>query len=118
MDKQNIATLTFVAVIIFLVIFFDAKYNIGSTKPNLYDDFAKCLTEKNAVMYGLYYCSHCQEQKATLGDSMRFVKYVECTENSQYCIDRGANEFPTWIIGTSTKVIGFEKDKTRQKEIE
>ena len=46
MDKQNIATLTFVAVIIFLVIFFDAKYNIGSTKPNLYDDFAKCLTEK------------------------------------------------------------------------
>ena len=115
MDKQNIISIIFIAAVIFLVIFFGAKHNAESTNPNLYDDFAKCLTEKGAVMYGLYYCSHCQEQKATLGDSFKFIKYVECTENNQSCLDKGADAYPTWLIGTSTKIVGFEKDKTMKE---
>lgn len=33
------------------------------------DDFAKCLTEKGAKMYGTSWCGHCKNQKALFGDS-------------------------------------------------
>ena len=29
-----------------------------------YDSFAKCLADKQAKMYGLYWCPHCADQKA------------------------------------------------------
>lgn len=71
-------------------------------KNNNYDEFAKCLTEKGAVMYGAEWCTHCKEQKAAFGDSFKYIKYIECPENILLCTDKGINGYPTWIIGTST----------------
>jgi hypothetical protein len=62
------------------------------------DEFAKCLTEKGAVMYGTYWCSHCKAQKREFGDSFQFVDYVECTEEADLCTEKEIEGFPTWII--------------------
>ena len=29
-------------------------------KPANFDGFARCLSEKKAVMYGAFYCEHCK----------------------------------------------------------
>jgi hypothetical protein len=62
------------------------------------DAFAKCLTEKGWVMYGAEWCSHCKEQKALFGDSFQYIKYVECPDNVQLCLNKGVNGYPTWIV--------------------
>lgn len=66
---------------------------------------AKCLSENGAVMYGAYWCGHCQNQKALFGDDFKYVDYVECTQEQQKCIDAGVQGFPTWIIN-GQKLVG------------
>ena len=67
-----------------------------------FDEFAKCLTQKGAVMYGAVWCPHCIEQKAAFGDSFKYINYVECPDNTQLCIDKGISGYPTWIISASS----------------
>ena len=63
-----------------------------SSKPGLYDNFAKCLTDKNAVMFGASFCKYTAAQKGMFGNSMRFVNYKDFTEDSSIKIT------PTWLI--------------------
>jgi len=69
------------------------------------DDFARCMTSKNTMMYGLYWCPHCKEQEDMFHDSFQYVHYVECGRppegqqprgEQQSCIDAGIKNFPTW----------------------
>jgi glutaredoxin len=62
------------------------------------DDFAKCLTEKGAVMYGASWCSHCHEQKALFGTSVQYIDFVDCEKSPDLCSLAGITGFPTWII--------------------
>jgi hypothetical protein len=76
-----------------------------------YDDFAKCLTSKQAKMYGAYWCPHCIEQKEEFGRSFRYVNYVECAikgsrEMTPACKAANIQHFPTWQFGTSPPVEG------------
>ncbi len=76
-----------------------------------YDDFAKCLSSKQAKMYGAYWCPHCTEQKEEFGRSFRYVTYVECAikdsrEMSPACKAAGVQHYPTWQFGTSPLVEG------------
>ena len=104
------------AILLSVVIIIFAIANGNKNKiPGFYDTFAQCLTDKGAVMYGAQWCAHCKEQKAVLGDSFRLIKYVECPDDTQLCIDRGIQGYPTWLIGTSTKIEGFDKNKTMQE---
>ena len=64
------------------------------------DAFAKCLTEKGLTFYGAEWCSHCKSQKELFGDSLKYIKYVECPDNIQICIDKGVQGYPTWILET------------------
>ena|SRR3989344_7537978 len=66
------------------------------------DNFAKCLTEKGFVMYGAYWCPHCQNQKLAFGDSFKYIKYIECTEEVKLCIDKNIKGYPTWLLGATT----------------
>lgn len=61
------------------------------------DAFAKCLTDKGFAMYGAVWCSHCTAQKALFGDSFKYIKYVECPDNINLCLDKGVQGYPTWI---------------------
>jgi hypothetical protein len=67
-----------------------------------YDAFAKCLKDRNVLMYGAYWCPHCVEQKEEFGASFKYAPYVECgipgntRGEKQVCKDAGIQHFPTW----------------------
>jgi len=69
---------------------------------------AKSLREFDAKMYGAHWCSHCFDQKQTLGKQVfdkttGFVEYVECSKdgvNEKYkiCKAKEIPGYPTWEI--------------------
>ena len=68
---------------------------------------AKDLKALDARMFGAFWCSHCYEQKQTLGqEAMKMITYVECDKeglNNQrsLCQERKVPGYPTWeIAGT------------------
>ena len=67
-------------------------------EPGKFDAFATCLTEKNVVMYGTEWCSHCQNQKKMFGSSFEYVNFVDCDKNSAICSTAGVQGYPTWQI--------------------
>lgn len=62
------------------------------------DEFAKCLTDKDFVMYGAVWCSHCKEQKNMFGSSFQYINYVECPDNINLCKEKGVDGVPAWEI--------------------
>lgn len=67
-----------------------------------YENLAKCLTAKGAVLYGAYWCPHCRNQKELFGDAVKDIKYVECQApnggQTPECEKAGITAYPTWII--------------------
>jgi hypothetical protein len=103
-------------LVVFILIFIFAGKNTTNREGKNYDAFAQCLTDKGAVMYGAEWCAHCKEQKETLGSSFRYIKYIECPDNTKLCLDKGIEGYPTWLFGTSTKKVeGFDKNTTMQE---
>jgi hypothetical protein len=83
----------------------------GSKNPKQLDDFAKCLTEKNAVMYGSSTCLHCEEQREMFGKSFSHVRYVECSvrgsrQMSALCASAQIKFVPTWIFADGQRRVG------------
>jgi hypothetical protein len=80
---------------------FGAAYYLGQRKrASTLDAFAQCVG-KGAKMYGLYWCTHCADQKDLFGDSFRYIPYVECgikgsQKEEQGCVAAGVRNFPTW----------------------
>ncbi len=80
---------------IFIVLFSIIGYSIysNSKSPGQYDNFAKCLTEKGAVMYGaIGWCKYTKEQAAMFGKSFKYLNYKDYKERSDIRIT------PTWIV--------------------
>ncbi|HII71388.1 TPA: hypothetical protein HA265_01385 [Candidatus Woesearchaeota archaeon] len=106
--KNNLKMAGFMMVLVVVVgsiIFFTGR------PGQVPDEFAKCLTEKGAVMYGTYWCSHCKAQKREFGDAFQFVNYVECTDQAELCTEKEVEGFPTWIID-GTKYTGQQSLNT------
>ena len=83
-----------IAAVIGAVILAAAAYSVYSAgRPGEYDNFAKCLKEKGAVMYGaMDWCKFTQAQKAMFGSSFKYVNYHEFNELP------GIKKTPTWVI--------------------
>jgi uncharacterized membrane protein/glutaredoxin len=67
-------------------------------------ELARHLARTKATMYGVYWCPHCQEQKAKFGTAAREVPYVECDPRGagarpDLCAIAGVRNYPTWVIG-------------------
>ena len=65
------------------------------------------LRESGAVMYGAYWCPHCQQQKQAFGAAASRLPYVECDPrgagaNPAACQAAGVRAFPTWVINGQT----------------
>lgn len=67
-------------------------------KPGEYDDFAKCLTEKGAIVYGNDYCQYTVKQLNFFGKSQKFLNYVKCANNEALCNEKNIQTTPTWDI--------------------
>jgi thiol-disulfide isomerase/thioredoxin len=77
--------------------------------PGKYDAFAICLKDKGAVLYGAFWCPHCQEQKKLFGTSQKFLPYVECSTADgqgqlQICKDQKIVGYPTWKLADGTVI--------------
>ena len=71
------------------------------------DDFAQCLTDRGYMMYGAYWCSHCQNEKKGFGPSAwKRVNYIECTKEPKQCLDAGIKGYPTWLGPEGTRLEG------------
>jgi hypothetical protein len=75
------------------------------TESEVFNDeqLASCLTEKGAKFYGAFWCSHCEEQKKTLGPALSRIEYIECDAKGpegdpQACTDAGITAYPTWTM--------------------
>jgi len=99
-----------VIVLIAIGIFIPLKMT-GSATQSQYDDFAICLAESGAKMYGAYWCPHCNNQKETFKGSFKLFDsmggYVECDskgKNAQpeKCQEKEIKGYPTWIIDEKT----------------
>jgi hypothetical protein len=81
---------------------FGGAYYLGQRKRvSRLDGFAQCIAGKGAKMYGLYWCTHCAEQKEMFGASFQFIPYIECgikgsRNEEQSCMNVGVKNFPTW----------------------
>jgi len=84
-----------IALIIFLSMYMVYGY---INKPGQYDNFAKCLTEKGAVVYGNDYCQYTVKQLNFFGKSKQYLNYVKCADNEKLCDEKGIQTTPTWEI--------------------
>lgn len=90
------------AGIVFIIIFSIA--NVGAGK---YDGFAQCTNEAGFIMYGAFWCPHCQDQKSRFGSSFDYVNYVECDARGkdaqpELCEEKDIKSYPTWIAEDGT----------------
>ena len=72
--------------------------NSGQNAGNIedMDDFAKCLTEKEAKIFIRNGCGYCTTQKELFGDSFQYLNSIECTEKPDLCsLLKGV---PAWQI--------------------
>lgn len=88
---------------------------MAAVKPGVpagqYEEFAQCITESNATMYGTYQCGHCQNQKDMFGEAFEYIDYIECTDPDSggqitECQEVGITGYPSWIFGDGTLIPG------------
>ncbi|MBM3234339.1 hypothetical protein FJZ19_04585 [Candidatus Pacearchaeota archaeon] len=112
--KRIIITFAVLAVIVVGLYFtasFITKYTGYSITGNVIsesslEEFAKCLTEKGAIMYGSATCSHCANQKALFKNAFKYINYTECLSNPEQCV--GLEGVPAWKINEKI-IIGEQK---------
>jgi hypothetical protein len=113
-EQPNLRTLGYIVVAIVIVAGFAAAYHfIRQGQTSRLDAFAKCLTAKQAKMYGLYSCSHCQDQKEKFGSSVDYIPYIECGIKGSHafatiCTEANVKQFPTWVFADGTRVVGAQ----------
>lgn len=91
----GVGTAVVLALIYFVARGITGQYVVANGE---YDEFARCLTDKGVVMYGSTHCGACKSQKELFGESFQLVNYVECTEQSELCAEKGIRAVPTWGI--------------------
>lgn len=59
-------------------------------------ELAKCLSEKNIVLYGAKKCPDCKKQKDIFGNGFKYINYKECNGTIGKCQElRGV---PAWEV--------------------
>ena len=104
--KSKKIFLAVAVIIIAVVILIGYSAYANSIAPGPYDNFAKCLTEKGAVMYGaIEWCKYTKEQANMFGKSFKFLDYRDYKQGENIKIT------PTWIINSERyeKVQGFDR---------
>jgi hypothetical protein len=109
-EKKPVPRSVIIAIVI-VVVFAIAVFFIRHRQTSRLDAFAKCLTAKQAKMYGAYWCPHCEDQKEKFGSSFQYAPYVECGIKGSkgiepVCTQANIKRFPTWIFADGTRVEG------------
>jgi len=103
--------LIFWGIILALIIAGVAASLVASAQPNKLDSFAQCLKNSGTIMYGAFWCPHCQRTKAMFGSAAKYLPYVECSTpdaqgQTQICKDKGISSYPTWVFPDGSTLTG------------
>jgi len=106
-------------IAVFIISFFIGFAIAGGLNYGNEYELAKCLSEKNATMYGAFWCPHCLEQKNMFGKSFELINYVECStpdkQQTLYCSSRDIKGYPTWEFADGKRQSGYlGKDLLKQ----
>lgn len=91
-----------IVVFTFSFLIFNSFGRNKANPANALDAFAKCLSDKGAVMYGAEWCPYCKEEIKSFGKSFKFINYVECPQDPSRCIKAGIEAYPTWIFHSTS----------------
>lgn len=110
-NKKLIKKISIYSILVIIVAVILYVSISSASKPGKYDDFAKCLTEKGAIMYGNDFCSYTTQQRNGFGKSQKYLNYVKCFDNEDLCNSKQVKITPTWEINNEMYegVQGFEK---------
>lgn len=67
--------------------------------PRATEEFAECISDSGAILYGTSWCSHCQNQKALFGSTIEKINFIDCGASREACSEAGITAYPTWVIG-------------------
>jgi thiol-disulfide isomerase/thioredoxin len=111
-------TIFFIIIIILVLgISGSVLINAGKKEVGIYDQFALCLKESDAIFYGAFWCSHCNATKKMFGSSAKFLPYVECSTvdpkvQAEICSNKKIEAYPTWEFEDGSRVKGAVSLKT------
>jgi hypothetical protein len=96
---------TILITVLIVVVLGLAIYLWKRKRVSRLDAFAQCLAARQVKMYGLYWCTHCEEQKEMFGSAFQYVPYIECGTKGVHaeqpnCVQAGVKNFPTWQFAT------------------
>ena len=107
----NFVKYMFLGLIIFLIGCSSSPYSDEQR-----EDLALCLIDSGTIMYGAFWCSHCQDQKELFGKYAfkTFEEnggYVECDprgDNAQpeRCLENDVEGYPTWVFPDNSRLTG------------
>lgn len=96
--KINFRKYFIILLTIFILIFSIASVYSYMKRSGSYDSFAKCLTEKDVIVYGNDYCQYTIKQLNFFGNSKKYLNYVKCIDNKELCDSKDVKITPTWEI--------------------
>jgi hypothetical protein len=107
--RRNLALAVIAAVLIAGVsIWLIALTSKSKSSPGLHDDFASCISQAGAYMYGTEWCVHCQNQKKLFGKSFSLINYIDCDRSTLACSNAGVTGYPTWIFKDGSRLSGSQ----------
>jgi thiol-disulfide isomerase/thioredoxin len=96
-----------VLFIISLFVLISCSSAIKEATPEI-QALSSCLRDSGALMYGAYWCPHCEEQREMFGTAVDDLPYIECTEQEARCAQAGIQGYPTWIFADGSRVSGTQ----------
>jgi uncharacterized membrane protein len=102
-DTFRVGLMTTALVIAAFLAFITYSLQTGTIPSGQYDEFAQCIYDEGFRMYGSATCVFCARQRALFGDSVEYIREIECDprnpdNESERCIAKNVERTPTWIV--------------------
>ncbi|MBN2368171.1 hypothetical protein JXC34_04055 [Candidatus Woesearchaeota archaeon] len=110
----NLPKYSFFIIFFLIALGFFLTFKFLDREPGSYDNFAGCLAESGAKMYGAWWCGHCSDQKQMFGKSWEIMietgAYVECAKDdrsfNELCRQEGITGVPIWKFKDGSELRG------------
>jgi hypothetical protein len=86
MEKIKFETLISIGICLFVLIIVGFIFLFTSI-PKTSEEQAKFIGE-NSVLYTQLGCSHCEKQENMFGENAKYLKIIDCFEETEKCIEQ------------------------------
>ncbi len=110
LNKRNLITIGIIIGVILLAIGI-LYFKSGNANPD--EKIVKCIAEK-ATLYVSTGCPHCQTQKNVFGEMVELLNIIDCTKDSNKCVEAGITNIPTWIFNDTYVKGSYKIDELKE----